>query len=63
MRVFQLIIQMKINQYSFEFKQITLIKEKYNTNKTIKYEINTQYIAIYNMERKLNNAKGNKSNG
>lgn len=31
--------------------------------KTIKYEINTQYRAIYNMERKLYDAKGNKSNG
>lgn len=44
MRVFQLIIQMKINQYSFEFKQITLILKKNTIQiKNIKYEINTQY--------------------
>lgn len=48
---------------SFEFKQITLIKKNTIQIKNITYEINTQYIAIYNMERTLYNAKGNKSNG
>lgn len=49
---------MKINQYSFEFKQITLIKKKYNTNK--KYNVRNKYTIYSNIQygKKIVQCKG-----
>lgn len=58
MRVFQLIIQMKINQYSFQFKQITLVLKKYNTNKN--YKVRNKYTIYSNIQygKKIVQCKG-----